>query len=99
MLDVGCWVFFRQPACKFHGLLRRVALKSIRVFDDFRRIGKIIECEKMKLSAKDGADFPDLVGVARGDEQRRHISKLAEIFPLASLTRIFLRAKSNHEIT
>jgi hypothetical protein len=31
--------------------------------------------------------------VARGDEQRRHVTKLAGIFALASLTRIFFGGK------
>jgi hypothetical protein len=38
-------------------------------------------------------DFRNLVLVARGDEQRRHATKLPGIFALASLTRFFFGGK------
>ena len=53
----------------------------------------------MKPRAENGADFADLVGVARGDEQRRHARSLTKIFRQASLTRKFFAAKWADEIT
>jgi hypothetical protein len=38
----------------------------------------------LKLPAEDGVDFPDLVGVARGDEQRCHTGRLSAIPTRAS---------------
>ena len=62
-----------QPLCKFNGLFCCVAGERVGVFDNFRRAGKIVEREKLKPVAEDGADFAHLVGVARGDEQRNHV--------------------------
>ncbi len=45
--------------------------------------------EILELAAEDGADFFDLVGVARGDEQRRHAQSVTKICGRASLTQIF----------
>ena len=62
-----------QPLCKLNGLFRCIAGKSWGVLDDFRRAVKIVEREKLKPAAEDGADFTRLVDVARGDEQRNHV--------------------------
>ena len=70
-------MFCRQPLRQFRGFLGGVAGKGVRVFDDFGRSGKIVERETVKILAEDGLDFADLVGVARGDEQRRHARSVA----------------------
>ena len=88
-----------QPFCQLERFFRRVAGERVRVLDDFGCVWKIIEREHLKLPAEDGADFRDLVGVARGDEQRRHAPRLAKSFLLASLTEKISDSKSRHEIT
>ena len=45
-----------------------------------------VDAGKLQLRAEDGLNFPDFVGVARGDEQRLHAPRLAKIFSQASLT-------------
>ena len=62
-----------EPAREFNGLFCRVAGKRGGVLDDLGRAGKIVEREKLKPVAEDGADFARFVGVARGNEQRNHV--------------------------
>jgi hypothetical protein len=47
----------------------------------------------LKRRAENGADFPDLVDIAGGDEQRRHARKIAKIRGQASLTQNFFVGK------
>ena len=65
-------MFRCQPLCEFDGFLGGIAGKRRGVLDDFWRIGKIVERQKLKLAAKNCADFPDFVCVVCGNEQRRH---------------------------
>ena len=48
LLVVGCWLFRCQPLRQFNRLLRRIAGKRRGVLDNLRRIGKIVEREKLE---------------------------------------------------
>jgi hypothetical protein len=88
-----------KPAREFDGFFGGIAGKGRSVFDDFRRIGKIVERQKLERVAEDGPDFPDLVPVSRRDEHGLHAPRLTEIFPLASLTHHFSAAELDDETT
>jgi hypothetical protein len=92
-------MFRCQPFCEFDGFLGGIAGKRVGVLDDFRRVGKIVERQKLERAAEDGPDFPDFVPVSRRDEHGLHAPRLTEIFPLASLTHHFSAAELADETT
>ena len=57
-----------QPLSQFNGFLRCVAGESVRVFNRFGRIRKIVERKQLKTRSEDGANFTELVPVARRDD-------------------------------
>ena len=65
-----------EPPGEFDGFFGGVAGEGFGVLDDGGCAGKIIEREKLELAAQNGADFPDLVRVACGDEQCCHAGKI-----------------------
>ena len=61
-----------EPARKFIRFFGGIAGERVGVFDDRRRVRKIVEREKIEGRAEDGADFFGLVPVARGKDERGH---------------------------
>jgi hypothetical protein len=89
-----------KPFRQFHRFFRRVAGKCRGILDHFEgAAGKSLSVRNWNRAPRMARISADLVGVARGDEQRRHARRLTNIFPLASLTRNISTAKSADEIT
>jgi len=61
-----------QPLGQFYGLLGGVSRKCARVLDHLRSLRELSQRLAQETLAQDGADFSDLMRIARRDYQRSH---------------------------